>query len=49
MKHVKFEDGFFQNVMFHEVAHGLGVKFVVDGKQSVREALEDYYSPLEVV
>ncbi len=47
MKHVKFEDGFFQNVMFHEVAHGLGVKFVVDGKQSVREALEDYYSPLE--
>lgn len=47
MKHVKFEDGFFQNVMFHEVAHGLGVKFVVDSKQSVREALEDYYSPLE--
>lgn len=44
---IKFDDGFFQNVMFHEVAHGLGVKFVVDSKQSVREALEDYYSPLE--
>ncbi len=44
---IKFDDGFFQNVMFHEVAHGLGVKFVVGSKQSVREALEDYYSPFE--
>ncbi len=47
MENIKFEDGFFQNVMFHEVAHGLGVKFVVGTKKSVREALEDYYSPLE--
>lgn len=47
MKHIKFEDGFFQNVMFHEVAHGLGVKYVINSKQSVREALEEYYSPLE--
>jgi len=47
IKHVKFEDGFFQNVMFHEVAHGLGVKYVINSKQSVREALEEYYSPLE--
>ncbi|MDD2635891.1 MAG: Zn-dependent hydrolase [Bacteroidales bacterium] len=47
LKHVKFEDGFFQNVMFHEVAHGLGVKYVVDGSMTVREALENYYSPIE--
>ncbi|MDD2386027.1 MAG: Zn-dependent hydrolase [Bacteroidales bacterium] len=47
LKHVKFEDGFFQNVMFHEVAHGLGVKYVIDGSMTVREALESYYSPLE--
>ena len=47
MKHIKFEDGFFQNVMFHEVAHGLGVKYVINSKKSVREALEAYYSPIE--
>jgi hypothetical protein len=47
VKHVKFEDGFFQNVMFHEVAHGLGVKYTIDGTSSVRDALEEYYSPLE--
>ncbi len=47
LKHVKFEDGFFQNVMFHEVAHGLGVKYTVEGSMTVRDALEDYYSPLE--
>ncbi len=47
LKHVKFEDGFFQNVMFHEVAHGLGVKYLVDGSMTVREALENYYSPIE--
>ncbi|KAK5581847.1 hypothetical protein RB653_003427 [Dictyostelium firmibasis] len=47
-KHVVFEDGFFENVMFHEIAHGLGVKYLVDGSGvSVREALEIYYSPLE--
>lgn len=47
MKHIKFEDGFFQNVMFHEVAHGLGVKYVINTKKTVREVLEEYYSPLE--
>lgn len=46
-KHIKFEDGFFQNVMFHEVAHGLGIKYVLNSKKSVREALEEYYSPIE--
>ncbi|KAN0032807.1 hypothetical protein ACTFIV_006734 [Dictyostelium citrinum] len=48
LKHVTFENGFFENVMFHEIAHGLGVKFLVDGSgTSVRNALEVYYSPLE--
>ncbi|KAN0050734.1 hypothetical protein ACTA71_003882 [Dictyostelium dimigraforme] len=48
LKHVVFDNGFFENVMFHEIAHGLGVKFLVDGSgTSVRKALEVYYSPLE--
>ncbi len=47
LKHIKFEEAFFQNVMFHEVAHGLGVKYTVNTKKSVREALEAYYSPIE--
>ena len=47
LKHIKFEDGFFQNVMFHEVAHGLGVKYTIDESSSVRDALEAYYSPIE--
>jgi hypothetical protein len=47
LKHLKFEDAFFQNVMFHEVAHGLGVKFLVNENKSVRDALEGYYSSIE--
>ncbi len=47
LQHIKFEDAFFQNVMFHEVAHGLGVKYTLDGETSVRDALEAYYSPIE--
>lgn len=48
LKHVKFEDAFFQNVMFHEVAHGLGVKFLVkDNKKTVRDILGEYYSSIE--
>ena len=38
--HVQF-DAFFENVMFHEVAHGLGIKNTLDGKGTVREALTD--------
>ena len=34
-------DAFFENVMFHEVAHGLGIKNTLDGKGTVREALTD--------
>lgn len=40
-------DGFFQNVMFHEVAHGLGPKRTVTGKGTVREALKEHASALE--
>lgn len=40
-------DAFFANVMFHEVAHGLGVKNTIDGKGTVRVALKESYSALE--
>ncbi len=45
-KNIKF-DAFFSNVMFHEVAHGLGIKNTVNGKGSVREALKEANSALE--
>ena len=44
--HVTF-DAFFANVMFHEVAHGLGIKNTIDGKGSVRQALKEQHSALE--
>ncbi len=40
---------FFENVMFHEVAHGLGVNQTLDGSGTVREVLADAYSPVEEV
>lgn len=40
-------DAFFNNTMFHEVAHGLGIKNTINGKGSVREALKAHYSALE--
>lgn len=40
-------DAFFANVMFHEVAHGLGIKETVTGKGFVKEALQEQYSWLE--
>lgn len=44
---IKF-DAFFSNVMFHEVAHGLGVKNLVNNNQTtVREALGADYSAIE--
>jgi len=43
---IKF-DAFFANVMFHEVAHGLGIKSTITGKGYVREALQEQYSWLE--
>ena len=44
--HLSF-DAFFANVMFHEVAHGLGIKSTINGKGFVREALQEQYSWLE--
>jgi hypothetical protein len=40
-------DAFFQNTMFHEVAHGLGIKNVLGSKQTVRKALKDQASSFE--
>ena len=40
-------DAFFGNTMFHEVAHGLGVKNTIDGQGTVREALREHASPME--
>jgi hypothetical protein len=40
-------DAFFQNTMFHEVAHGLGIKNVLGGKGTVRKALQDQASSFE--
>lgn len=45
-KHVKF-DAFFENVMFHEVAHGLGIKNTITEQGTVRDALKDTYSAIE--
>ncbi len=40
-------DAFFGNTMFHEVAHGLGIKNVLDGSGTVRSAMKDHASALE--
>jgi hypothetical protein len=40
-------DAFFSNVMFHEVAHGLGIKNTLDGQNTVRQALKDHASAME--
>lgn len=45
-EYVKF-DAFFSNTMFHEVAHGLGIKNTLDGKGTVRAALKEQYSAIE--
>ena len=45
-RHVTF-DAFFENTMFHEVAHGLGIKNTIGGAGSVREALKDQASSFE--
>lgn len=46
MQHVTF-DAFFENVMFHEVAHGLGIKNTINGQGTVRQALGELYSGYE--
>ncbi|MCB9348939.1 MAG: Zn-dependent hydrolase [Lewinellaceae bacterium] len=45
-QHITF-DAFFANTMFHEVAHGLGIKNTINGKGTVREALKEHASALE--
>lgn len=45
-KYVVF-DAFFANTMFHEVAHGLGIKNTINNKGTVRNALKELASALE--
>ncbi|MBR9907740.1 MAG: Zn-dependent hydrolase [Gammaproteobacteria bacterium] len=45
-QHITF-DAFFANTMFHEVAHGLGIKNLVGKEGTVREALKEHASALE--
>lgn len=45
-RHITF-DAFFENTMFHEVAHGLGIKNTIDGNSTVRRAMKEYHSTLE--
>lgn len=45
-QHVTF-NAFFNNTMFHEVAHGLGIKNTINGNGTVRQALKEHASALE--
>lgn len=45
-KHITF-NAFFSNTMFHEVAHGLGIKETITGNGRVREALRETAGALE--
>jgi hypothetical protein len=45
-QHISF-DAFFATTMFHEVAHGLGIKNTINGRGTVREALRDLASSME--
>lgn len=45
-KHITF-NAFFANTMFHEVAHGLGVKNTINDKGPVRTALKEYAGAIE--
>ena len=45
-KHITF-DAFFSNTMFHEVAHGLGIKNTINGNGTVRKALKEHASAIE--
>ena len=46
MEHIKF-DAFFSNVMFHETAHGMGIKNTITGKGTVHSALGNQYNGIE--
>ncbi len=45
-KYITF-DAFFSNTMFHEVAHGMGIKKTITGKGAVRKVLKEQYSAIE--
>jgi len=45
-QHIKF-DAFFENTMFHEVGHGLGIKNTITNQGTVRHALKEVYSSIE--
>lgn len=45
-KYIKFE-AFFQNTMFHEVGHGMGIKNTITKRGTVRDALKEAYSAIE--
>ena len=45
-KHITF-NAFFSNTMFHEVAHGLGIKTTITGNGRVRDALRESSGALE--
>jgi hypothetical protein len=45
-QHVTF-GAFFENTMFHEVAHGLGIKETVNNKGPVRSAMKDKATTIE--
>jgi len=45
-QHITF-DAFFSNTMFHEVAHGLGIKNTINGKGTVQSAMLDLASSME--
>ena len=46
MEHIRF-DAFFANVMFHETAHGMGIKNTITGKGTVHSALGNQYNGIE--
>ena len=45
-RHITF-DAFFANTMFHEVAHGLGIKNTINDKGTVQAAMLDLASSME--
>ena len=44
--HITF-DAFFENTMFHEVSHGLGLNNTITGRGPVRQALRNHASAIE--
>jgi len=45
-KYITFT-AFFENTMFHEVGHAMGIKNTINGTGTVREALKEQYSAIE--